>query len=166
MSLTGKPSLTTAAPFVNDGFWPDLSIGDLMDKYRIPSEYADDTIQWGLTLAVVNVNLELEPVKAEIIALGHASLSDYNAAQPEPLNSEQVTNIHYQHAVYSYAKAYLLQQFNTMNRRDNAANAAKEAPETEQYWQDQSARAVQKLFAKFLPTEFKPATALAHVALI
>ena len=166
MSLTGKPSLTTAAPFVNDGFWPDLSVGELMDRYRIPSEYADDTINMGLTLALVNVNIDLEPVKAAIQALGHADLSAYNTDNPAELNGQPVTEIHYQHAVYSYAKAYLLQQFNSLNRRDNAANAAKEAPETEQYWHDQSARAVQKLFAKFLPTEFKPASAGAHVALI
>lgn len=166
MSLTGKPSLTTAAAFVNDGFWPDLSVADLMDKYRVPAEYADDTIKWGLTLAMVNVNLDLEPVKAAIVLLGYASLSAYNTANPNTLNSEQVTALHYQHAVYAFAKAQLLQQFNSMNRRDNAAAAAKESPDTEHYWLNQSAKAVQTLFAKFLPLEPKTATAGTHVALL
>ena len=166
MSLTGKPSLTSASAFVNDGFWPDLSVATLMDKYRIPPEYADETIKWGLTLAMVNVNLDLEPVKAAIVALGYASLTAYNTVNSQQLNSEQVTVIHYQHAVYAYAKAFLLQQFNSLNRKPNSESAAKEAPETEQYWMDQSASAVQKLFAKFLPLETKTATAGAHVALL
>lgn len=166
MSLTGKPSLTTPSPFINDGFWPDLDVGELMDKYRIPPEYADDTIIWGLTLAVTNVNLDLEPVKTVIVALGHASLADYNLAQPEPINSEQVTVIHYKHAVYAYAKAFLLQQFNSLNRKPNAENAAKEAPETEQYWLGQSASAVQRLFAKFSPNTLKSGTANFYAGLM
>lgn len=166
MSLTGKPSLTTAAPFVNDGFWPDLSVGELVDKYRIPAEYADPTIQWGLTLAVVNVNLDLEAVKAAMVALGHNTLAAYIAANPAPLNDTDRLTIQYTHAVYAFAKAQLLQQFNSMNRRENAAAAAKEAPETEQYWLDESAKAVQQLFAKFLPLEPKTANRGVHAALI
>ncbi|QSB01978.1 head completion/stabilization protein [Methylomonas sp. EFPC1] len=166
MSLTGKPSLTTAAPFTNDGFWADLSLGDLMTKYRLPGEYADDTIKWGLTLAVVNVNLDLEAVKLAIIGLGYVTLDAYIAAHPRPLNGSDQTLVQYTHAVYSFAKAQLLPQFNSMNRREIAENAAKEAPETEQYWLDESAKAVQQLFALFLPTEIKTANHGAHVALI
>ena len=166
MSLTGKPSLTTPSPFVNDGFWPDLDIGQLMSRYRIPAEYADDTIKWGLTLALVNVNMELEPVKFAIIELGYTTADAYMLANPHDINNDDQLAIIYSHAVYAYAKAQLLQQFNSMNRRENAANAAKEAPETEQYWLDQSAAAVQKLFAQFLPQTTKTSTAGAYVALL
>ena len=166
MSLTGKPSLTTPSPFTNDGFWFDLDIGQFLNRYRIPAEYADDTIKWGLTLALVNVNLDLEDVKLAIISLGHVTANAYVTAHPADIGDSDKLIVTYEHAVYAYAKAQLLQQFNSMNRRADAANAAKESPDTEQYWLDQSASAVQKLFAQFLPTEFKPATAGAHVALI
>lgn len=166
MSLTGKPSLTTPSPFTNDGFWFDLDIGQLMSRYRIPAEYADDTIQWGLTLAVVNVNLELEPVKFAMIELGHVTADAYVIANPKPINDEEEFLTLYTHAVYSYAKAFLLKQFNSLNQRQIAENDVKDLPETEQHWLDQSASAVQKLFYKILPTEFKPATSGAHVALI
>jgi len=166
MSLTGKPSLTTAAPFINDGFWPDLSLGDLMNRYRIPAEYADETIQWGLTLAVTNVNLDLEAVKTQIQALGHATLNAYNTAAPKQLNGVYVTVIRYQQAVFSLAKAFLLQQFNSLNRKPEAENAAKEANETEQWWRDQSQQAVAELFALILPNQPVSANANVHVALI
>lgn len=164
MSLTGKPDLTTAAPFVNDGFWPDLSLAELMDKYRIPAEYADETIKWGLTLALVNVNLELEAVKAAIVLTGSNTLAAYNTAHPHPINGVELLVIQYNHAVYSRAKAWLLQQFNSMNRKVVAEAAMKEAPETEQYWLDESAKAIRQLFAKFLPLEVKTANHGVHVA--
>lgn len=151
MSLTGKPDLTTAAAFINDGFWPDLSIGDLLSKYRVPAEYADDTINWGLTLALVNVNIELEPVKAAIGVLGFTALAAYSQANPHTVNGEPVVNVQYKQAVYCRAKAFLLQQFNSLNRRQIAEDAAKEAPETEQWWLDQSAKAIKQLFDALLP---------------
>lgn len=166
MSLTGKPELTTATRFSNDGFWPDLSLAELMDKYRIPSEYANDTISWGLTLALVNVNLELEPVKAAIIATGFNSLAAYTSANSHLINNQEQREIQYKHAVYAYAKAQLIPQFNSMNRRENAVNAAKESPETEQYWLDQSAHAVQQLFGKFVPDQLKPSVPATRATLI
>jgi len=117
MSLTGKPALTTSADITNDGFWPTLSVGELMSKYRIPAEYADDTIIWGLTLALVNVNMALEPVKADIVALGFVSLTAYTTAHPHVINSNPLLDTLYKHAVFSRAKAGLLMQFNSMNRR-------------------------------------------------
>lgn len=166
MSLTGKPELTTATSFSNDGFWPDLSLAELMDKYRIPAEYANDTISWGLTLALVNVNLELDPVKAEMVAQGFSDLAAYTSVNSHLINDQEQLLIQYKHAVYAYAKAQLIPQFNSMNRRENAVNAAKESPETEQYWLDQSAAAVQQLFGKLLPDQLKPSVPATRATLL
>jgi hypothetical protein len=166
MSLTGKPSLTTPSPFVNDGFWFDLDLGELMSRYRIPAEYDNEAIKWGLTLGVVNVNMDLEPVKLAMIDMGHVTADAYVTANPADLSDSDRFVILYSHAVYSYAKALLLKQFNSMNQRQVAENDVKDLPETEQYWLDQSAQAVQKLFAKILPLDIKTATAGAHVALL
>ena len=67
MSFDGKPALATAAPIVNDGFWPDVDLGRFMSEYRIPAEYADDTIKWGVELALVNVNLDLQEAKSAMV---------------------------------------------------------------------------------------------------
>jgi hypothetical protein len=166
MSLTGKPALASAGLFSNDGFWPDLSLSDLMSDYRIPPEYADNTIKWGLTLAVTYINSQLQPVKDSVL-LTHAAFEDYADANPAEIGGLHPLLIHYRHAVYAHAKAYLLQQFNSLNRKENAENAAKESADTEQWWLTESHGAVLALFNAVLPdqTLFQPQFGV-HVALI
>jgi len=166
MSLTGKPPLATAAPIENDGFWLDVSTADLMSKYRIPAEYVGDVITWGLTLAVVRVNAALVMVKSEIITLGFATLEAYLNANSNQVGGFETIQTHYEHAVYARAKASLLQQFNSMNRRDKAENAAKESEDTEQYWLDESAQSVVALQSAFFPDDCFIAKHNVHVALI
>jgi len=153
MSLTGKPALTTSAPVTNDGFWPTLMIGDLLDNYRIPSEYADGVIQTGLTMALINVNAKLAAVKATLILGGYANLAAYTTAYPEALNGKQVLEELYKHAVYARAKAGLLMQFAAINRRPQAENQAKESDDMETYWLDESQAAIAEFFRRFLPLE-------------
>jgi hypothetical protein len=160
MSLTGKPSLTTAAPVANDGFWPDLSLSDLMSRYRIPSEYADDTISWGLSLALVRVNEQLERAKQAVLVMPFETFTAYLES------SSAALKVHYEHAIYSYAKAFLLQQFSTMNRRKEAENMAKESSETEQYWLDESKKSVAAILRHFLPGEEHSTKANFFVGLI
>lgn len=166
MSLTGKPQLTTNTPLANDGFWPDLVLAELLSKYRAPAEYADDTIQLGVMLAMINVNEALAAVRLSIEELTYDSLQAYCDANIELVNEEPVLIFRYKHAVFCRAKAFLLQQFNSMNRRPIAENAAKEAPETEQYWLDQSQAAIAALFAKVLPLESVSAQSGVYAALI
>jgi len=166
MSLTGKPSLTTASPITNDGFWRDVSMADLMSKYRIPSEYADDTIKWGLSLAVIRVNEALERAKTVMQDDGFATFDDYLTAHPNGVADSELLQIHYEAAVYSRAKANLLQQFSTMNRRKDAENEAKESEQVEQYWLDESASSVAAILSTFFPLEFFAGKADVHVSLI
>ena len=166
MSLTGKPALAVAAPIENDGFWLDVSTADLMGKYRIPAEYVGDVITWGLTLAVVRVNAALVNVKNEIIIRGFATLEAYLNANSEQVGGFEIIQTHYEHAIYARAKASLLQQFNTMNRRDSAENQAKESEDTEQYWLDESAQSIAALQGAFFPDDVFIANHSVHVALI
>ncbi len=165
MSLTGKPTLTTAAPVTNDGFWLDLSLGDLMDKYRIPSEYADSTISWAMSLAVIRLNEQLDSVKQAVLAMSFSTFTAYLDSKTT-LYGEPALKVHYEHAVYSYAKAFLLQQFSTMNRRKQAENDAKESEDTEQYWLDESMKSVASLMRNFFPEESHSTKANFYVELI
>ncbi|MEE7625446.1 head completion/stabilization protein [Methylobacter sp. Wu8] len=163
MSLTGKPALTTAAAVTNDGFWPDLTLADLMNNYRIPSEYADGVIKTGLNMALINVNLKLASVKAQLVLDGYVSLAAYTTAHPEALNGKQVLEELYKHAVYARAKAGLLMQFAAINRRPQAENQAKEGDDMETHWLDESQAAIAEFFRRFLPAEtvFSKANTLA-----
>lgn len=147
-SWTGKPELTVLTDIANDGFWVDLKMSDLVTWMRIPSEYDNDTIKRELIGSMIEVNRQLNPVKALLI-INHASLSAYCTAHPELIGGMDVVVSKYQEAVFSYAKAVLLQQFKTMNRKAEAENMAKESRETESYWLNRSLQAVLFFFKKF-----------------
>ena len=166
MSLTGKPSLTNASPITNDGFWPDVEMADLMSKYRIPSEYADDTIQWGLSLAVIHVNEKLGRIKQLILSEAVETFEDYMQANSSPIFNRELMHVQYEHAVFSRAKALLLKQFVTMNRRQIAENEAKESKQTETYWLDQSQASVASLMKAFFPDEDFMRKSNFHVVLL
>ncbi len=166
MSLTGKPELATSAPISNDGFWPDLNTNDLLSQYRIPSEYVDAVITRGLVLAMIRVNEKLEPVKAEMQTLGYTTLAEYTAAHSRQINAIEVLLTKYQHAVFCRAKAGLLQQFKTMNRRPQAENEAKESEETEQYWLDESQACIQAFFDALFTEHNVSASSNVHAELM
>jgi hypothetical protein len=166
MSLTGKPALTTAAAITNDGFWPDLALADLLNNYRIPSEYADGVITTGLTLALMQVNQKLVKVKAKLVLDGYANLAAYTTDHPEAVNGKQVLTELYKHAVYSRAKAGLLMQFAAINRRPEAENQAKEGQNMETYWLDESQAAIAEFYRRFLPDETMPSKANTLAVLI
>lgn len=166
MSLTGKPSLTTADAITNDGFWPALTLADLLNKYRIPSEYADDVIKTGLLMAMIRVNEKLAPVKKALQDLGYTTLASYSLANAKLIAGVDVMLTEYQNAVFCRAKAGLLKQFETLNRRPQAENAAKESDNTEQYWLDESQASIKAFFTAVLPDETVLTKANAHVVLL
>ncbi|POZ49897.1 head completion/stabilization protein [Methylovulum psychrotolerans] len=152
MSFSGKPANTTAQAVTNDGFWPDLTVGDLVDDYRIPTEYADAVVLMGLKAAMVFCNKELAAAKLAIIG-DYDTLALYCAANSSQIDGDEVLHFYYVHAVCCYAKAFLLQQFNSLNRKPNAENAAKEAPQTEEYWMQQCWVAINNLLGSVLPED-------------
>jgi len=166
MSLTGNPILTTSQPLVNDGFWLDVAVGDLISKYRIPSEYTPETINTGLLLAVVRVNEKLKRAKDEMIVLGYNTFQLYLDNNSESIAGAELLQIHYEHAVFSRAKGFLLQQFKTMNRRDIAENEAKESEETEQFWLDESVKSIAAIMTEFFPLEIHVANNDVYVSSI
>jgi len=164
--LSGKPGLTASAPISNDGFWPDLLIGDLLQNYRIPPEYADGVIKTGLTLAMIRINQRLAEVKQAIVLLGHSNLADYTLANSQQIAGVEVLLTEYQNAVFTRAKAGLLQQFNSLNRKENAENAAKESPKTEQYWLDESQSSIKVFFDELIPDNNEMSNSNVQVAML
>ena len=168
MSLTGKSALTTAAIFDNDGFWHDLSIADLLSRYRVPSEIPDDVVPIALQMAVIRVNEQLDAVKAAIILLGYASLQAYIDANSQPLNGGEQLVKSYEHAVYSRAKAALIPQFvNAIRLSKGDDKTQSNAEESERYWLDESQSMIAAFHRQFFPDDdLKPGNANVHVALL
>ncbi|MFZ2405530.1 MAG: head completion/stabilization protein [Methylobacter sp.] len=153
MSFTGNSELNAAAPITNDGFWPNVTTGDLLDNYHVPAEYAGGVLTTGLTMALINVNQKLADVKAKLILDGYASLLAYNTAHPEAINGKQVLDELYKHAVYARAKAGLLMQFPAVKRQPQAENQATNSEQMEDYWLDESQGAIAGFIRRFLPLE-------------
>lgn len=139
MSFSGRPTTLVPHPIPNDGFWPDLDVGEFQQRYRMPAEYLLELLVDGLTLAMGEVNSDLARRKTEWQAVG---IIDVETADPMILPERTFMAASYKRAVYCRAKAFLLSQFATVIRRESAENLAKEAPETADKFLEFSQQAV------------------------
>lgn len=142
MSFTGKSDTFLAIEIANDGFYPDIKLGELQRFYRVPAEYKQDVIEHHTRLAISDCNAQLAVKKAEWIAQGHTMLEqvDTGMIAREFANVEQ-----YKRAVFCRTVGLLVMAFATLNRREVAENQAKESDETIQYFLAQSGRAIRRL---------------------
>lgn len=142
MSFSGKPTNLVEQAIENDGFWPDLSVAEFQKGYRLPAEYLVELLADGLAIAMGEVNSDLAMRKTQWKAAG---ITNVAAADPMVLPERTHMAATYKRAVYCRAKAYLLQQFATVNRRAEAANVAKESPETREQFLAFSQQAVRSI---------------------
>ena len=112
---TGLSSLVVAG----DGWWPDLPVADFQQTYRLPQEYADVLLQDHLELAAIWAQRQLEEWRQQREPEGCTALASV------PKGALRL----YQRAVFCHAKALLLAQFATVERREAAKNDAKESPD-------------------------------------
>lgn len=142
MSFSGKPTNLVEQAIENDGFWPDLSIAEFQKSYRLPAEFLVELLADGLACAMGEVNSDLAKRKAQWQAAG---ITNVAAADTVLLPELALLAATYKRAVYCRAKANLLPQFSTVNRRAEAANVAKESPETREQFLAFSQQAVRSI---------------------
>lgn len=128
MSFSGIPEIPQDMSVQNDGWFPDLSVSEFQNIYRLPADYHADLIADHLKLAMAWANRQLADWKADREAEGVTGLAEHPGLR---LGGEPVVCLHYRRAVFAEAKALLLRQFATVNRRAAAENEAKEGEETE-----------------------------------
>ncbi|WP_122314923.1 head completion/stabilization protein [Pseudomonas cichorii] len=128
MGFSGTPT-TSATPrkTENDGFWPDLDLGEFQRTHRLRADQLVDLQVTELNLAMGSVNTDLARKKAQWQAAG---VSDVESADTTVLPERTYIAELYRQAVYYRAKAELLPQFATATRRETAENTGKEAPES------------------------------------
>ena len=142
MSFSGKPTTFVEQIIENDGFWPDLSVTEFQKGYRLPAEYLVDMLVTDLTTALVEVNRDLAKCKSEWQNVG---ITNVESADPMVLPERTFQAATYKRAVYCRAKASLLTQFATVNRRESAENIGKELPERGETFLEFSQQAVRSL---------------------
>ena len=111
----------------NGAFWPDLELGEFQEQYRIPAEYREETILHQLILATVEVNQQLNDERCRWVRDGWESLQ---AVPDEEIGSVEalipIRVVLYKQAVYTAAKAKLMQHYASMNRRDKAEHEGRD----------------------------------------
>jgi len=142
MSFSGNPTKFVEQQIGNDGFWPDLSVTEFQKAYRLPGEYLGELLAADLTTAMVEVNNDLTTCKNRWQASGVVSLETADSTVLPERTFQAAT---YKRAVYCRAKASLLTQFASVNRRESAENIGKELPERSETFLAFSQAAVRSL---------------------
>ena len=141
MSFSGRNQTFNATTLTNNGFYPNVSLGEFQKLHRVPSNIADDAVENQVSLAMGAVNLALEDTKAKAqwAATEYANLAAIDATDNG--NRQRF----YRAAVYYRAKAKLLKDFQTFNRRPVAENQATESDEIYKTLIAESRRAMNQL---------------------
>jgi len=119
-------------------FFPAVSTAVFRETYRIPAELPAETVRTLLRLAVLRVRSRLNPYRARMAAAGYGSLAEVPQEGDEKL-------LLWKRAVSCEAKAELLRETVTVDRKPEAENAAKSAPETEREYKRLAALAIREL---------------------
>lgn len=143
MGFSGNPTSSAAQRQIeNDGFWPDLDLGEFQRIHRLPTDRLVDLQVTELHLAMGDVNADVAKKKAQWQAAG---VSDVESADSTVLPERTYIAALYRQAVYYRAKAQLLPQFATATRRETAENTGREAPESAEFLLARSQQVVRAL---------------------
>ena len=123
----------------NNGFFPPLNLGDFQERYRISSEYRQNTIGAQTVAALIEVNRLLNPKLCEWQRTGYTELAAVPAVELGELH--ELVEL-YKTAVFARAKAKLVRQYPSQNRRDRQDYPGKEGDEVEQDFIEESEQAV------------------------
>lgn len=149
MSFSGIDSIESTKVITNDGFWPDMGVGDFQRVYRLPEDYAEDLLADHLMLGMLWANKEVAEWKTTQQAAGYATLQDVpEDVQGGSIGKGTAVRLHYIRAVSCYAKAILLEQYPTINRREAAKHEAAESKETHERFMVQAQNAIDDLMGR------------------
>lgn len=141
-SFSGKPTTFVEQNIENDGFWPNLSVAEFQKGYRLPAEYLVELLVTDLNTAMIEVNRDLAKRKSDWQNVGVITVEKADSTVLPERTFHAAT---YKRAVYCRAKASLLTQFATVNRRESAENIGKELPERGETFLEFSQQAVRVL---------------------
>lgn len=139
MSFSGRTNEFLASAIANDGFYPDLVLGEFQKLHRIPGHYADEAIIHQVDLARGEINLALADQKTLWLADGYISLAAVDAADSGNRTRDYLATVFFR------AKARLLSDFQSMSRRDAAEDIAKEGDAMFQRLMSDSHKALRRL---------------------
>lgn len=114
--FSGTPVDYDDSSVKNDGFWPDLSVGEFQAQRTIPPDIDAGTVRQALLTAAGEVNDDLASVAASYRAAGHKTAADVPGLS---IHGENLLCGRYKKAVFARAKADLMGEFASIGRRES-----------------------------------------------
>ncbi|EDV5227990.1 head completion/stabilization protein [Salmonella enterica subsp. enterica] len=164
MGMVAKPQVNSAETDVTDvddgaekvtagTFWPEILLRDLRLASRIPGRTTTSRLKFVTTEAVAHVTDQLDDWRGIQESAGCSTLADVPARM---LNGESVKVYRYRRAVYSAARALLLENardVDTTEKGDRKADALE--VQTDDLWRDvrwaiADIRGTQRLFVELV----------------
>ncbi|QXN83036.1 head completion/stabilization protein [Salmonella enterica subsp. diarizonae] len=164
MGMVAKPQVNSAETDVTDvddgaekvtagAFWPEILLRDLRLASRIPGRTTTSRLKFVTTEAVAHVTDQLDDWRDIQESAGYSTLADVPARM---LNGESVKVYRYRRAVYSAARALLLENardVDTTEKGDRKADALE--VQTDDLWRDvrwaiADIRGTQRLFVELV----------------
>ncbi|EBR0842709.1 head completion/stabilization protein [Salmonella enterica] len=164
MGMVAKPQVNSAEKDVTDvddgaekvtagTFWPEILLRDLRLASRIPGRTTTSRLKFVTTEAVAHVTDQLDDWRGIQESAGYSTLADVPARM---LNGESVKVYRYRRAVYSAARALLLENardMDTTEKGDRKADALE--VQTDDLWRDvrwaiADIRGTQRLFVELV----------------
>jgi hypothetical protein len=143
MSFTGfSDDIPAETEVVNAAFWPALNLAKFQAEYRLPAEYRQEMLAHRLKLSMLWANGQLNDWRLEQQAFGFVDLNSVTGDASQDLGAEKRLNILYVRAVSCHAKALLLADYQTMMRKSDAQNDAKESEDTADRWHTMATDAI------------------------
>ncbi|GHA05630.1 head completion/stabilization protein [Oceanisphaera arctica] len=119
--FNGKTTDYQQATITNDGFWPDIEVGEFEQGRAIPADMQPETVAAAVLSAVAQVNIELMITKSKLQAEGHWMAAEVDGPH---INGQNQLEILYRQAVFARAKADLVVEFGSVTQRDTGNNQA------------------------------------------
>ncbi len=164
MGMVAKPQVNSAEKDVTDvddgaekvtagTFWPGILLRDLRLASRIPGRTTTSRLKFVTTEAVAHVTDQLDDWRGIQESAGYSTLADVPARM---LNGESVKVYRYRRAVYSAARALILENardVDTTEKGDRKADALE--VQTDDLWRDvrwaiADIRGTQRLFVELV----------------
>ncbi|EAZ4929297.1 head completion/stabilization protein [Salmonella enterica subsp. enterica serovar Herston] len=164
MGMVAKPQVNSAEKDVTDvddgaekvtagTFWPEILLRNLRLASRIPGRTTTSRLTFVTTEAVAHVTDQLDDWRGIQESAGYSTLADVPARM---LNGESVKVYRYRRAVYSAARALLLENardVDTTEKGDRKADALE--VQTDDLWRDvrwaiADIRGTQRLFVELV----------------
>ncbi|OEZ46280.1 phage head completion protein (GPL) [Janthinobacterium sp. MP5059B] len=124
------PALPAPGIVENDGWFPDITLADMRDAMRLDGTVTDARLVQAVVDAILQVNRELADWQGQHAAAGIAALVDVPAAR---INRESRLLAQYRRAVYSTAKADLIERY-----RDYDSTATSVSDKKSMEWLDEA----------------------------